>query len=1191
MPPLSLTLLLAIAIDGPTISLAGRVVDSAGTPAAGAAVVLAGLPTSDGVPTVARGTTDADGRFSLERPAGLAGEGAWRAVRLWASRPGDRLASVAFPGALPGAGAAVRLALPPRGGTELLVEGPDGRPVAGARVRVGALAPHAAAVPKELASRLEATTGADGRATLDAVSGEQVGHVEVEAEGLGIQPRFFDPPLAGPKRIELLPAAALEGRFVAEGGRPPRGWTVSATTATNDGPMGSSRPAGRTVSVPLAEDGSFRFPAIAAGMLDLWVVWPEGPDPEALPAWPQGMRVQEGRVNRVEIPVRPAATITGVIRERGTGAPVPGVRIYLFRPGESSGANATTDAQGRFAYRSLPGRARAGIGDVPPTHVPAPAAFRDDFQVPPPPGRVELPPVELARAAPPLRGFVRDAAGAAVAGADVEATWTLLEQGAMASGAVHARSDAAGRFAAGGLAPGATVALTARKEEGLATRVPVAAREGQDQPVTLTLEPRQVVAIAGRVVAQDGTPLAGAAVRLQTRTRRPGDGSVQDWRPLSFQDGPWIYTGADGSFRTPGEPRAEGVEFQAEAAADGYLLFQGPWTAAGPADVARLPDLVLRRESGERAVAGRVIDAAGRPIAGAKVLQRGDGPRPTESTTDADGRFRLPGVAGGRALLAAEAPGFRTGGTIAGPEGPVEIRLARADEPVRPPGRAPEPLTRAAERELGRALFMPKFDEARALPEVAGLPSPDAILARLDPDRAVAMLEERVLRQPAESLIQVALARFEDDPAAAPATLDADRSGTARARGLIALADLAATIAPDRRAGLLDRAVAEARRLEDPEAKLVLMGEVADRLLESFELDRAAPILREGRQVLKDAKPGLFAYQVAPFGEAMAAIDLPAAEAFLARRAPGGSDDEGVRMRDRGAMAIRAAVSDPAAAGRLARELRHVPNFSESQAVLLRVARNMARRDLPGARAVLDLLDGAATPGATASGSLRPYGLALLADARAAIDPDGARGLLDEAFAGLRAAAEADLTRPTYPPVPSVMAGLLPLVERLQPDRVAERLWLALACRPTRIEPLEASRVSTTLDLAMLLSRYDRQVAAAVYEPAGARLPELAGQEYVGGLFNYGGSGDPLKVLAAYDPRALAALIERLPESARVTGDNGQGWATPSLEIQARLAGAQMLGLPPEARRQAALETPLTTWPAEGNGRPRRWWP
>jgi hypothetical protein len=825
---------------------------------------------------------------------------------------------------------------------------------------------------------------------------------------------------------------------------------------------------------------------------------------------------------------------------------------------------------------------------VPAAYINPPGAFRDEFEVPPPPGRVALPPVELGRAAPPLKGVVRDATGAPVAGATVGGHWyATFEAGGAIQAGIQATTDDRGRFEVARIAPDAKVTLTAQKGD-LATAAPVEARGGQPGAVALTVRAGRTVAVAGRVVDASGKPLAGAAVRFNAQ-ERPKGVNFQNWRQLSVDSGNWLYTKADGTFETPRQTRAEGLEFQAEAVANGYVQVQTPWTPVGDGDVLRLPDIPLRREAGARVVVGRVVDSKGAPVAGARVLQRGEGPRPTEALADADGRFRLPGVAGGRALVCARAEGFRDGGAIAGPEGSVEIRLARDGEAVRPLARAPEPLTRAEERKLGLSLLEPvrRPEKAAALEAAAHRGEAGPLFARLDPDRAVELLEDRTLQNPVGSLIQVAMARLEDDSAAALAVLDADRSGLARARGLCPLADLADAIAPRRRAEILDRAAAAARRLESAEEKLILIGEVADRWLESFDLDRAAPILREGQKALAAAKPELFAYQAAPFGEALAAIDLPAAEAFLARKAPGGSKGADIDMRDRAAVAVRLAVADPKAAERQARMLKQVPNFYDPQAYLLRIARNMARADLPRARAVLDLLDDPKARVNLGKGPLKPYGLALLAEARADVDPEGARALLDEAFAGLRALAEAQPGQVTYPSIDEVMAGLLPLVERLQPDRMAERLWLAVACRANRTEPLEGHRAADMLVLALLVSRYDREMAAVIAEPVTAALPELASQSNGGGMPFYRSPGNPFHVLAALDPRALVAFIGRLPESARVTRDNGQG-PTLSVEDRARWAGAEMLGMPPEARRRAAIEGPFDAWPVRGHMRYRR---
>ncbi len=269
----------------------------------------------------------------------------------------------------------------------------------------------------------------------------------------------------------------------------------------------------------------------------------------------------------------------------------------------------------------------------------------------------------------------------------------------------------------------------------------------------------------------------------------------------------------------------------------------------GALDVVTLPETTLRRALTMRVVSGRVVDRDGEAVAGARVFQAGDGPRRTESKTDNDGRFRLPGVYSGLALVFVEKAGFRFGGAVAGPkDSPVEIRIVRdGEKPTADLKSLPSPLSRAEERALARELIEPVVIAAREGSGQNVMPA----LARLDPARVLTMLDQRVITQPKAVLPQIALGQFEDDPSEAIATIESDLDPASRAWGFLALAGAVPVNEPARRDELLDRAFAEARKSLGPDARMPLFGEIADRWLTVGERDKASAVLR---CLLRDGK-------------------------------------------------------------------------------------------------------------------------------------------------------------------------------------------------------------------------------------------------------------------------------------------------------------------------------------------------
>ncbi len=1151
----------------PTMPLTGTVVGPGGEPVVGAELILVGLP-SDDPPIVARGKSGEGGRFSLDRPAALAGDHhPQRAPILWTVRPGFRASATRFPESLPRPDEPVRIVLEPPGKAEVRVEGPDGRPLGGVKVLPERLKAHHTNMPDVVAVLASATTGPDGLAIIDAVSPDELAYVDVHSREFGIQGRPIVPNPGKPAVIAMRPTSTWRGRLSAEDPKHARGWHVRAWTRVGGEPDAAPETTGYVETTTDAE-GRFALAPIAVGGLQI-VLKPPGDLPLIVDI-PPSLAVREGGEGSADIPLRKAVIVTGLILERGTGKPVPGIQVTMSDIGTTRNRNeqVKTDENGRYMLKSLPGQVRVSFLWPPPSHVLAPAQHWLDFTVPEDSKPIELATREALPAAPTLLGQVVDEAGQAVPGALIQASWMLTGGGGSSGGSIYTKADDKGGFALQGLGPDSTVSITGRLRDRR-SKDPLQVRAGEAGPVTVAIAPTPLLAVAGRLLGPGGTPLGGIPVRVQFRV--PRDNMQGFPEQARFEDNPEIKTAPDGSFRTPKELERKPSEFRIEVAAAGFLPARTEWVPAPEGDVLTLPDLALKRSRGVRVVSGRVVDRDGKAVPGASVSQAGDGPRWTSAQADADGRFRLPGVAGGAALVFAEAPGFRFGGTIHGDgdgAGPVDIRLARAGEPpIATLKTLPSPLPRAEERALAREILEPLLPMARS--GSLGIVGPAVIpaLARLDPARVLEMIENRAIADPSSTSIQVALGQFEDDPASAIATIGDDLDPGSRAAGWLALEAYRPARDRARREDFLERALADARRAVSAEVKLRLLGQVADRWLELGSIERARPILLEGRGIVAAWTKNNWFFGVEEFADALAVIDLPAATAIFERRGwtNVSPTDASTLDRHKGQAAVRLAGIDPAEAERL------IPppsaQFYERPGVVLKAARKMAKADLARARRLLGTIDDRSSPGLAGNSALVPFGLGAIADALAETDPIQARGLLDEAFAGLRKVAVDGRPGQGQDSVANLMAELLPIVERLDPGRLAERTWLVAASRPPSVQEPKAQELVGTFALAMRVARYDRAIADAIAAAGLERLPDLL-LESVGDYSNI--IPTVFKNLTAYDPRAIAPLLRALPEAARKPPPRRDTWTAASIESQLRLAAAQILGVPVEARPREA---------------------
>jgi hypothetical protein len=123
----------------------------------------------------------------------------------------------------------------------------------------------------------------------------------------------------------------------------------------------------------------------------------------------------------------------------------------------------------------------------------------------------------------------------------------------------------------------------------------------------------------------------------------------------------------------------------------------------------------------------------------------------------------------------------------------------------------------------------------------------------------------------------------------------------------------------------------------------------------------------------------------------------------------------------------------------------------------------------------------------------------------------------------------------------------------------------------------ERSALTEDASVALFVAPYDRRLAEVVAAPIFERLPGLAVEPE-----SLGEEGVRLfRAIAAFDPRRIALLLAALPEEAKVTKKDGNGWTRGSLDARARLAAAEILGLPPSARPRAVLRSIEMRWPID----------
>ncbi len=1112
--------------------------------------------------------TDASGSFTLNVPAEAVARRSPRPLAIWAMAPGSerRLAVRRLPRIVLADDPPVRLEIGPPVRAEMTVQEPGGKPVAAAKV-----VPTRAAdlpFPDPLRHDLAATTDEHGRAVLPGLARETLDEVRIEAPGFGtqiIRTPHSQVPIADSRvnAVTLAPVGRITGRLVAPGNELVPGVTIHATT--QGGGYAGSGTVG-LADVACDAQGRFEIAAIAEGTLTLRLEF----DPEhgtlLRGETPKRLVVATGKTTELAVPLRRTLKVQGLVREKGTKRPIAGVKVALN--GNYGGDHfAVTDAKGKFAGRIV----RELIQPYGwPVRIPTPFYYPTD-QAEAPQGmprrgseELVLPPTELPRGVD-VQGVVAGESNTGVPGAIVEAFWTVAD--GMAQAAL-ARTDRSGSFTFHGIDPLAEVSLRAwdafASTKGAVTVRVEAARA---KPVALTISPRNCAPVGGRVVDPAGQGIAGASVRIWREVQdKNGRAIVID--PVRTDDGAiLVRSDADGRYRAAGRVPLQGI-YYAEATATKRLSARSAQITLTER-TQELPALVLR---GVRTMIGQVVDHQGNPVQRATVRQSGDGPLSTKTLSDEQGRFRLPGVLEGTALVFAEKQGFRIQFDVIDDERkPVRIVLAGTGEPPAVIYRTlPAALPVDEEKALARQVFQPYAEKVldhgkdeekfRFLVDAAAI-DPFAALERID---TVKFTDADYLKAARGNLVEALASESLDD---ATALIEASPDADSRAQSYVRICDARCDLGPDRTRDLLAQATLNARNMKSGPDRVTVSARIANHWLDVGETDRARALLSESLELGKSTAEGNNGrgYELGIVAETLARLDLPAALKVLDDLArdvrKSDTRDRGyVFDRFHGRIAYKLAAQSPEGAEHV---LERIPVTLDRDRYVVAVCAKMAPKDLPRARRIAEAK---VSPDAPA---YRPYALGVMAQALAGSDKPVAIGLVEDAYAGLEELAR-NGERRFHPDLVQVAAGLLPIVEEIEPNRLAEFLARTLALRPPRgdqTDLYEAGIAGTTAALAMMVARYDRALAASLLEP------ELRKTGTYQGLF--GSDYVTWRIMAAealIDPRRAVRLVEALPD------DPGAGTDSTTTKNQARIEIAKLLALHGADRWQYVYQNFLYLW-------------
>jgi len=658
----------AFTVHPGTFPLAGKVVDAEGRPVAGAVVECyeygRGLPfPSAEMEMRQRTTTDTNGAFELR--------GVRARVVLLARKPG---LAAAWHQLIATPGAEQRLTLVSPAVLAGVVVDEKDQPVAGAQVSVaiaysettreggGRAFNYLSDTPAR--ECFTARTSADGRFRISDFPTNASAALTVLAPGKALKPSD-EPEHIGPNtmpfragqediRLVMEPAGSIEGKIVAEPGGPPL--PKALLMLQPDGP-GLFRLAQRE-PVESGTDGTFRLNDVAAGSYRLHI----GFGTNVVPDWvAEGfpVSVESGQVNRgVEITATRGSLLAVAVVDKAERKPRAEVEVSAYR--EAFRSAARTAGDGVAWLRLLPGAYRVSASAEDWRSEDTVATMEAGMT-----NRVEI---ELTPP-PKITGVVCRPDNQPAAGLAVQIV------GAFSADYSKNKTDTNGRFAVewdprryGGM-EGTYCLLIRDAERNLAVAEDVDEDTG---PLDVRLAPG--LTLAGRAEC-DGKPVTNVTASLVFWAGNRG----------MYLTGLSTDTNTPGRFEIPALPPGRRYGVNVSAPGYGQKSLQNLEIAA---DAGRQELDPVELKPANLQLAGQVVDADDKPVAGANVQLQGEDQPTGFVQTDREGRFRFAQVCEGPAQLHANARNSYGNVTAEGGETNVVLRLGenasvQADATVR----------------------------------------------------------------------------------------------------------------------------------------------------------------------------------------------------------------------------------------------------------------------------------------------------------------------------------------------------------------------------------------------------------------------------------------------------------------------------------------------------------------------------